>query len=114
MEMASGICYSGIYWSRINAVIGEVPVFPILDLSASVDFGPRIGGAMRQYSLKYTDSKGDGASEALFEAHDLSEALIRAHEIPISWPADVWEDGKRICSLERNPVGTEDFWIVKD
>lgn len=69
---------------------------------------------MHQYSLKYMDSAGDSPSAAEFQAHDMSEALIKAHEISSAWPVEVWEDGKRICSIQRNPVGAEDFWFVKD
>jgi len=67
---------------------------------------------MHRYLLKYTLSGGNSAPSTEFDAEDFDHALVKAHEVASTWPSEVWEDGERVCLIQRRSVDKGEFWLV--
>jgi hypothetical protein len=60
---------------------------------------------MSRYELKL-GRKGDQEPQKLqFEADDASMALILAHQRASDRSAELWQDGKKLCTIKRELLG---------
>ena len=53
------------------------------------------------YRLKFADAGTRGAREIEFEAEDAYQALLFAHDEANSRSAELWRDGRKLCSIKR-------------
>jgi hypothetical protein len=61
---------------------------------------------MRTYRLKFSDDGKGLAKEVEFDAFDAGRALLLAHEQACARWAELWCDGKKLCSLRCSSSGT--------
>lgn len=64
---------------------------------------------MHTYRLKFSDSMNRRIPDIEFEAEDAFGALTMAHEKARNASAELWQDGRKVCSIRR--VGGE-LWEV--
>jgi hypothetical protein len=57
------------------------------------------------YRLKFQDEGERPAKDLEFEAGDAGEALIIAHSEARSRSAELWRDGKKLCTISRKSGG---------
>ncbi len=66
---------------------------------------------MAQYSLTYGDDGIGQPKQIDFLADDPSRALHLAHREANGRPAELWRDGRPLCTIKR--VGTApDYWMI--
>ena len=61
------------------------------------------------YRLKFPDEDGRPAKDIEFHASDSSEALAIAQREARSRFAEMWCDGRKLCTIRRNAAG---YWEV--
>jgi hypothetical protein len=66
---------------------------------------------MAHYVLNYQDD-GIGTDKQIeFRGEDPSRALLFAHEETGGRQAELWRDGKRLCTIRR-VGGSPDYWMI--
>lgn len=66
-------------------------------------------GSRHTYRLKFPDEDGRPAKDIEFEAGNPSEALAIARGEARSRFAEMWCDGRKLCTIRRNAAG---YWEV--
>lgn len=64
---------------------------------------------MHAYRLKFHDDGADPGPELEFESLDAYRALVVAHDLAGTRTADLWCDGREICTIRRV---VEEVWQV--
>jgi hypothetical protein len=64
---------------------------------------------LHTYRLKFMDDSRGLAKDIEFEASDAAHALIIAHKEASNRSAELWRDGKKVCTIRR--IG-EDIWEI--
>jgi len=67
---------------------------------------------MKKYLLRYAKADGREASDCEVEARDMSDAFKKAQNVSARWPIEIWEGDKLVCTIERDPQGHKELWIV--
>lgn len=67
---------------------------------------------MHSYELVFPDGREDAVRRLQFEAEDPSTALRIAHQQSGTRLMELWQDGEKLCELRREPVGSDEVWIV--
>lgn len=67
---------------------------------------------MQKYTLKFVGDVLRKPKFIEFEADDPAKALEIAHYEAPDRSAELWSGGKKLCTIRRDPVGTEEFWEV--
>lgn len=57
------------------------------------------------YRLKFGDDGFGAAKEIEFEAHDAYKALVIAHGEAQNRTAELWRDGRKLCTIQRSGSG---------
>lgn len=67
---------------------------------------------MHSYELRWSAEKSHKVKSFRFQADDPSQALSIAHGRNEARLFELWEDGRKVCNLTRDPVGSEEVWVV--
>ncbi|GGC31105.1 hypothetical protein GCM10011371_18190 [Novosphingobium marinum] len=67
---------------------------------------------MQTYTLIYPQDRRGEAKKIEFNAEDPSSALRIAQDEAPERSAELWEGTKKICTLHRRMIGTDDLWTV--
>lgn len=65
---------------------------------------------MPHYMLSYAEDRFGSKADFEFDAPTASAALTVAHRQRAGRWADLFEDGRHLCTLERQGVGLGDIW----
>jgi hypothetical protein len=57
------------------------------------------------YRLKFFDNARGLAKDIEFDAHDAAQALIIAHQEARNSSAELWCDGRKVCTIRRIEAG---------
>jgi hypothetical protein len=69
---------------------------------------------MQTYVLKFAaDGRGE-PQRVVFEAETAAKALEIARCEAPGRAAELWEDGRKLCTIRRDPIGDADVWQVFD
>ena len=69
---------------------------------------------MRSYELRYEPRRGKASRVVELEASNVQAALVKAHGVASVWPHEIWQDGKRLCSIEHHAESGQDIWVLAD
>ena len=65
------------------------------------------------YRLKFRDEGERPAKDIEFQASDAHEALIIAHQEARRRPAELWRDGRKLCTIRRREGSSDgSFWEI--
>jgi len=67
---------------------------------------------MARYELRFARDDLHEPKTIHFEAEDASMALILAHRQAPDWPAELWRDDSKVCSIKRQLVNHSEIWII--
>jgi hypothetical protein len=64
------------------------------------------------FTLKIAADRTSEAIHVEFDAEDAAAALIYAHREAGNRSAELWQGDEKLCTIQRTPVGSDEFWQV--
>jgi hypothetical protein len=66
---------------------------------------PSVAAPLHTYRLKFSDDGRGLQKDVEFEAEDAAEALMIAHKEASNRWAELWRDGRKLCTIQRTEQG---------